>query len=111
MKDCADGDHLGIVVDAFQMSNLRCEQPRSYRVIEEIRLGELLRIFQRLGDERRIRYADACYQTWDRVHVNRLTNSSAFTATSLQPASIVSACPRPGILTISVTLLLRFCFL
>ena len=46
-----------------------------------------------------------------RAHVNRLTNSSAFWATSRQPASIVSACPRPGILTISVTPLLRFCFL
>ena len=46
-----------------------------------------------------------------RLHANRLTNSSAFSATSRQPASIVSACPRPGILTISVTPLLRFCFL
>ena len=43
--------------------------------------------------------------------VNRLTNSSAVSATSRQPASIVSECPRPGILTISVTPLLRFCFL
>src|SRR6476620_3568515 len=45
------------------------------------------------------------------IVVNRLTNSSAFSATSRQPASIVSECPRPGILTISVTPLLRFCFL
>src|SRR5262249_20600390 len=45
------------------------------------------------------------------IVVNRLTNSSAFSATSRQPASIVSACPRPGILTISVTPLLRFSFL
>src|ERR1041385_2672249 len=157
MKDGADGDDLGVVVDTFQMSNLHCEQPRSHRVIEKIRLGELSRVFQRLGDKRRVRDADACYQTSaqnfaaslsralspigrshidvnrighlssllpssgcpdksnesarDRAHVNRLTNSSAFTATSLQPASIVSACPRPGILTISVTLLLCFCFL
>jgi hypothetical protein len=49
--------------------------------------------------------------TRDRAHVNRLTNSSAFSATSRQPPSIVNACPRPGILTISVTPLLRFCFL
>src|SRR5262245_47490447 len=35
--------------------------------------------------------------------VKRCTNLSAFSATSRQPASIVSACPRPGILTISVT--------
>src|SRR5262245_65198573 len=47
----------------------------------------------------------------DPAHANRLTNSSAFRATSRQPASIVSACPRPVILTISVTPLLRFCFL
>src|SRR5262249_32554631 len=45
------------------------------------------------------------------IVVNRLTKSSAFSATSLQPASIVRECPRPGILTISVTPLLRFCFL
>src|SRR6266849_271615 len=63
MKDGADGDHLGVVVDTSQMSNLHCEQPRSHRVIEEMRLGELSRIFQRLGDKRRIRHADACYQT------------------------------------------------
>jgi|SRR5262245_446953 len=43
--------------------------------------------------------------------VNRVTNSSAFWATSRQPASIVSACPRRGILMISVTPSLRFCFL
>src|SRR5215831_24639 len=43
--------------------------------------------------------------------VKRLTNSSAFSATSFQPASIVSACPRPGILTISVTPVFRLCFL
>src|SRR6266852_3047557 len=45
------------------------------------------------------------------IVVNRPTNSSAFSATSRQPASIVSECPRPGILTISVTPWLRFCFL
>jgi hypothetical protein len=51
------------------------------------------------------------YATFVCLAVNRLTNSSAFSATSRQPASIVSAWPRPGILTISVTPLLRFCFL
>jgi hypothetical protein len=49
--------------------------------------------------------------TLNRAHVNRLTNSSAFSATSRQPASIVSACPRPVIFTISVAPLLRFSFL
>src|SRR5215471_19412246 len=44
-------------------------------------------------------------------HANRFTNSSAFSATSRQPASMVSACPRPGILTISVTPVLLVCFL
>src|SRR5215468_3198577 len=49
--------------------------------------------------------------TRDRDQVNRLTNSSAFSATSRQPASIVSECPRPSILTISVTPGLRFSLL
>ena len=47
----------------------------------------------------------------DRSHANRLRNASVFSATSRQPASIVNECPRPGILTISVTPLLRFSFL
>ncbi len=61
---------------------------------------------------RRIRFGPAptLEPARDRAHVNRLTNSSAFSATSRHPASIVRACPRPGILTISVTPLLRFCF-
>ncbi len=41
----------------------------------------------------------------------RLTNVSAVSATSRQPESIVSACPRLGISTISVTPSFRFCFL
>ena len=44
-------------------------------------------------------------------HANRFTNSSAVPATSRQPASIVSECPRPGILTISVMPSLRFSIL
>src|SRR5215470_5664374 len=51
------------------------------------------------------------YAAFALVVLNRLVNSRAFSATSRQPASIVSACPRPGILTISVTPLLRFSFL
>ena len=43
--------------------------------------------------------------------VNRLTNSSAVSATSRQPPSIVSEWPRFGIFLISVTAELRFCFL
>src|SRR5262245_58068429 len=49
--------------------------------------------------------------TFGWLGVNRCTKSSAFSATSRQPASMVSACPRPGILTISVTPVLRFCLL
>ena len=45
------------------------------------------------------------------AYANRLRNSSTLSATSRQPASIVSECPRPAILTISVTPSLRFCFL
>ena len=42
---------------------------------------------------------------------NRLMKASVVSATSRQPWSMVSEWPRPGILTISVTPLLRFCFL
>ena len=41
--------------------------------------------------------------------VKRFTNASAVSATSRQPLSIVSACPRPAISTISVTPGLRAC--
>ena len=41
------------------------------------------------------------------TQVKRLTNSSAVSATSRQPLSIVSACPRLGISVISVTPVLR----
>src|SRR5262249_33202982 len=51
------------------------------------------------------------YAAFALVVLNRLAHSSAFSATSRQPASTVSACPRPGILPISVPPLLRFCFL
>src|SRR5207244_2161686 len=43
------------------------------------------------------------------AQVKRLTNSSALSATSRQPLSITSACPRFGISAISVTPLLRSC--
>jgi hypothetical protein len=42
---------------------------------------------------------------------NRFTKSSAVSATSRQPRSMVSECPRFGILVISVTPGLRFCLL
>jgi len=44
-------------------------------------------------------------------YAKRLTNASAVSATSRQPLSIVSACPRPLISTISVTAGLSFCCL
>ena len=43
--------------------------------------------------------------------MNLLTNSSAVSATSRQPLSMVSAWPRPGISLISVTPSLSFCCL
>jgi hypothetical protein len=46
-----------------------------------------------------------------RVYTKRLTNASAVSATSRQPLSIVSACPRPAISAISVIPGLRCCFL
>src|SRR3954453_3862194 len=51
------------------------------------------------------RRAGRCY------FANRRTNVSPVSATSRQPLSIVRACPRFGISTISVTPSLRFCFL
>jgi hypothetical protein len=42
---------------------------------------------------------------------NRRTNASALSATSRQPLSMVSACPRPGIFSISVTPWLSCCCL
>jgi hypothetical protein len=47
----------------------------------------------------------------ERCYANRLTNASAVSATSRQPLSIVSECPRSGTLTISVTPSLPRCFL
>jgi hypothetical protein len=41
----------------------------------------------------------------------RRTKASAVSATSRQPWSMVSACPRPGISTYSVTPSFRCCFL
>ena len=46
-----------------------------------------------------------------RAHVNLLMNSSALSATSRHPWSIVREWPRFGIFTISVTPVFRFCFL
>src|SRR5437667_350415 len=108
------------------MANRFSEQPRTHRVIEQIRFGKLLRMLNHGSYERGIGYADAYNQSslgcvpsdgrlrWrncfllvgDRftIHrsspllhavfaatvVNRPANSSAFSATSRQPASIVS---------------------
>ena len=47
----------------------------------------------------------------DQLAVKRRTKARAVSATSRHPLSIVSACPRLGISTISVTPVLRFCFL
>ncbi|MCU1426599.1 MAG: hypothetical protein JWL83_599 [Actinomycetia bacterium] len=50
-------------------------------------------------------------QTCVHGFTNRRTKFTAVSATSRQPWSIVSECPRSGIWTISVTPLLRRCFL
>jgi hypothetical protein len=52
-----------------------------------------------------------CARQTPRRYANRLTNSSAVSATSRQPSSMVSACPRPGISTISVMPSFFCCFL
>ena len=52
---------------------------------------------------------------WDRPEgvgayfTKRVTNASAVLATSRQPLSMTSPCPRLGISMISVTAWLRFC--
>ena len=66
MKDRADRDHLVVAVDGLYVPNLRCEQPRSHGVIKEIGLGELLRLFDHLRDQRRVRHADTRFQTCQR---------------------------------------------
>jgi hypothetical protein len=45
------------------------------------------------------------------ILTNRWTNASALSATSSQPLSMISACPRPGIFSISVTPWLSCCCL
>src|SRR5688500_12709475 len=81
MEDGADRYHLEVTVDAFRLPDLRCEQPRSHGVVEEIGLVELLRVLEHVADDRRIRHADACYQTCSCIDVNRLGHVSSFLPT------------------------------
>ena len=61
-------------------------------------------------DERHAVHAPSIGET-EAAYWNRCTNCNAVSATSRQPWSIVSECPRPGISTISVALFVfRFCF-
>ena len=44
MEYRANSDDFVVVVDSLYAANRLCEQPRTHRVIEQIRLGEPLRI-------------------------------------------------------------------
>ncbi len=56
------------------------------------------------------RVGPGCRDLFWNYSAKRLTNARAVSATSRQPASMTSECPRLGSSTISVTPGLRFCF-
>src|SRR5947209_10363235 len=60
------------------------------------------------GHDRRLALAAAVA---GQLLTNRRTNASALSATSRQPLSTISPCPRPGIFSISVTPALSCCCL
>jgi hypothetical protein len=62
VEDRAKRDDLSVVINAFWAANQLCEQPRAHGVIEQIRLGEPLRVLDRRHDERTVGYADASNQ-------------------------------------------------
>jgi hypothetical protein len=76
----------------------RCSQPSSASATGVERLVLQIQWWNRSG-------GIAAYFT------KRVTNASAVSATSRQPLSMTSPCPRLGISMISVTAGLRFCFL
>ena len=63
MEYRANGHDLVVVVDSFYAANRFCEQPRTHRVIEQIRLGKPLRILDHRCDKRIVYHADACNQS------------------------------------------------
>src|SRR6476660_4829930 len=110
VKHCSDSD----LFELDPIASSRDRETQVHHPIHVVAIGdEVAPQRRRMIAENRVDGRDArvYHATLRWLAVNRLTNSSAFSATSRQPASIVSACPRPGILTISVTPWLRFCFL
>ena len=54
MEYRANRNDLVVVVDTLCAANRFCKQPRTHRVIEQVRLGEPLRILDHRRDERRV---------------------------------------------------------
>ena len=105
MEYRANSHDFAVVVDSLYAANRFSEQPRTHRVIEQIRFGESLRMLNHGRDKRTIGYADACNQSsLRRVPIderlrwcNRLllvADRFSIDSTSRQPASIVSEWPR-----------------
>src|SRR5260370_29746829 len=59
----ANGHDFLAVIDSLCAANRFSEQPRTHRVIEQIRFGESLRLLNHGRDKRTIGYADACNQS------------------------------------------------
>ena len=119
VKDRSDSDLVECALVRCSIASSRGRETQVHHPIHVVAIGdEVVPQRRRMTLQNRVDGRDARLQVRLRIQatfrslvVNRLTNSSAFPATSRQPASIVSACPRPGILTMSVTPWLRFCFL
>src|SRR4029077_11432908 len=63
MENCPNSHDFAVVVDSLHTTNRFSEQPRTHRVIEQIRFGKSLRMLNHGRDKRTIRYADACDQS------------------------------------------------
>src|SRR5262245_14681381 len=59
----ADGHDLAVVGDSLPAANRFREQPRTHRVIEQVRLRDPLRILDHRCDERRVGHIDPCNQS------------------------------------------------
>src|SRR5262249_9670367 len=57
VKDRSDRDVFEIQVDALELLDPGCDQPRAHRVIEEVGLVELRGVLDRRGNQRRTRYS------------------------------------------------------
>ena len=91
-EDRANRDDLSVVINAFCAANQLCEQPRAHGVIEQIRLGEPLRVLDRRRNERTVGYADASNQP-SPCRVLSVPDRSTFIGVLLSFAADVSLVP------------------